>query len=247
MWQSGADSCRPLFNLCSESILTRVRSERLSSLRLSALSYLIRFSIRDSRARRGLSWLLLLSVSFALTGFIVFPSLATSRGQLSERFPCEDCPCGCSTAEHCWDKCCCHTDREKLAWADRNGVTPPDFLIARVEKSEQAIASAIKPACCHCGKSEAGTCEASSSTEFADSSDEDSSDEDSIGTSATKVILLWKAAECRGIQSLWTMLATVYVAPANHSRIIDLPFVGWVASFDERATSRHTPPDPPVP
>ena len=58
---------------------------------------------------------------------------------------------------------------------------------------------------------------------------------------------MWKAAECRGIKHLWTMLAAVYVSPAYGVYSIDPTFWGWITSFDEHAHSRLTPPEPPVP
>lgn len=45
----------------------------------------------------------------------------------SQAFPCQSCPCGCKTAEQCWTSCCCFTPAERLAWAQKNGVTPPSY------------------------------------------------------------------------------------------------------------------------
>jgi hypothetical protein len=45
----------------------------------------------------------------------------------SQPFPCQSCPCGCKTAEQCWTNCCCFTPAERLAWAEKNGVTPPSY------------------------------------------------------------------------------------------------------------------------
>lgn len=50
-----------------------------------------------------------------------------------ERFPCESCPCGCGTAENCWGACCCHTLAERLAWARREGVRPPETALDEAE------------------------------------------------------------------------------------------------------------------
>ena len=49
-----------------------------------------------------------------------------------DAFPCQDSSCGCVNATRCWDKCCCLTDAEKMEWAVRNGVQPPEFFVARV-------------------------------------------------------------------------------------------------------------------
>src|SRR5262249_1134203 len=57
--------------------------------------------------------------------------LPTARSAKSaERFPCESCPCGCDSAEHCWRSCCCHTLAERMDWARENGVRPPEYAIA---------------------------------------------------------------------------------------------------------------------
>jgi hypothetical protein len=48
----------------------------------------------------------------------------------SERYPCENHPCGCVDAEHCWRDCCCMTNAAKLAWAEVAGVTPPAYVVA---------------------------------------------------------------------------------------------------------------------
>lgn len=101
--------------------------------------------------RRGISTravvaCLLVSLFVGITGLPMPVSKSTN-----ERFPCEECPCGCHSATHCWDKCCCHTDEEKLAWANANGVTPPIFLVQRVAASKQtklASSEKIAPACC---------------------------------------------------------------------------------------------------
>ena len=58
---------------------------------------------------------------------------------------------------------------------------------------------------------------------------------------------MWKAAECRGISYLWTMLAAVYVAPVNKIVQIDPPLLEWIRFHDERANSLRWAPDPPVP
>lgn len=34
----------------------------------------------------------------------------------SRPFPCQDRLCGCRTAEQCWQRCCCFTREQKLAW-----------------------------------------------------------------------------------------------------------------------------------
>jgi hypothetical protein len=64
----------------------------------------------------------------------------------SRPFPCQDRPCGCASADECWHHCCCMTNKEKLAWADGHGVTPPDFVVAAAEKEEAEQPAQV---CCH--------------------------------------------------------------------------------------------------
>ncbi|WP_430454682.1 hypothetical protein [Rhodopirellula europaea] len=93
---------------------------------------------RSSLLRRGVSLTLLLVLGCGMVGL----PLTAPRPEKEGRFPCESCPCGCSSAEYCWDKCCCHTDFEKLQWAAENNVTPPAFLVARVDEMLHQIADA---------------------------------------------------------------------------------------------------------
>lgn len=56
----------------------------------------------------------------------------------SQPFPCQHRPCGCRSADQCWKRCCCFTQAQKLAWAKRNGVTPPDFVrVADTDESRR--------------------------------------------------------------------------------------------------------------
>jgi hypothetical protein len=74
----------------------------------------------------------ILVCAYAFASFGVWPSprwlaqrVAAIQG---ERFPCEACGCGCASAHECWTACCCHTPVERLAWAIREGVQPPEGL-----------------------------------------------------------------------------------------------------------------------
>lgn len=73
-------------------------------------------------------------------------------GAQAGAFPCAGHGCGCATASHCWDQCCCMTPRERLAWARRHGVSPPAALVALSSAGHQAavaqaaVAHCIEPA-----------------------------------------------------------------------------------------------------
>ena len=65
----------------------------------------------------------------------------------SRPFPCMGSVCGCHSAEKCWRSCCCHTNSEKLAWAKRNGVTPPAFVVAAAKKEAKSQAGSHASCC----------------------------------------------------------------------------------------------------
>lgn len=71
-----------------------------------------------------------------------------------------NCPCGCSSAESCWNSCCCHTDIEKLAWARKNSVRPPEFLAKRVAARTAAKNAQATDRCCDSGDQEHQACNA---------------------------------------------------------------------------------------
>lgn len=52
-------------------------------------------------------------------------------------FPCQDHDCSCRNARNCWNHCCCQTRAQKLAWAEKQGVTPPDYFLAGKSESKK--------------------------------------------------------------------------------------------------------------
>lgn len=68
----------------------------------------------------------------------------------STPFPCINCGCGCVNAEACWRQCCCFSQSEKLAWANRNGIKVPDFVLDQVAievNADPADLAKIRPCC----------------------------------------------------------------------------------------------------
>lgn len=101
-------------------------------------------------ARRLVAWLLLpclLAIGTSVS-IPIPPATLSQEKDLSQPFPCQHSRCGCQDAASCWQKCCCHTDREKLAWAAKNGVTPPAFVVARAKAEGQSKSKARPAACC---------------------------------------------------------------------------------------------------
>ncbi len=99
----------------------------------------------------GVSLVLLSVYVVASIGVIPSPRvIAGWFGQLAgERYPCEDCGCGCASATECWTNCCCHSEHERLVWAIKSGVMPPSVVKF---SDEQWIAAAndVKPGSAHC-------------------------------------------------------------------------------------------------
>lgn len=81
-------------------------------------------------------------------------------------FPCQDNPCGCTSAEECYTHCCCHSAEERLAFARRHGVTLPKAweaaLQAQVAAARQDASQAEPEAqpCPCCAKTKANRVEA---------------------------------------------------------------------------------------
>ena len=75
---------------------------------------------------------------------------------ISTPFPCQAKGCGCRNADQCWENCCCHTDREKLAWAAKHGVEPPSWFMERMQDSDldncDSKSKSATGGCCCCKK-----------------------------------------------------------------------------------------------
>lgn len=104
------------------------------------------------------AWLVLLMSGAPLPALPRVSKLSTTVGskasisdssESAERYPCEACPCGCSTADYCWKSCCCHTLAERITWAKRNDVRPPESALQEaaslgIDVSQWGIKSAPK-------------------------------------------------------------------------------------------------------
>ena len=150
--------------------------------------------------------------------FIGVP-LPTLRQVFSERFPCENCHCGCDSAERCWGNCCCHTVAERLEWAKREGVTPPSFVMKELASSKPL------PPCCAkrvAEQQEKKACCKSGSDSCCSGQSEPSS--------GSSYVLGWKALKCQGVGVEWT--AAVPAVPLGPWQMPELPVcVEWLASI----------------
>lgn len=96
---------------------------------------------RDTRLKRALCGGVLLLYLIASLGLLPSPDLLSRwfGYAISEPFPCQSHSCGCATAQQCWTSCCCYTPHQRLAWAVRNGITPPSSV--RYTDAEWAAAA----------------------------------------------------------------------------------------------------------
>ena len=103
---------------------------------------------RVLRPRDAIVVLTLLSHLFATFGFPLL-SPAPRHKRSSTPYPCQSRPCGCLTSEQCWaGDCCCFTLADKLAWAEENGVAPPEHVRPLVESRRPRPAPPKKKPCC---------------------------------------------------------------------------------------------------
>ncbi len=186
-----------------------------------------------------------------MTAGILGLPLISPAVERTGRFPCEDCPCGCSTAEFCWDQCCCHSDAEKLRWASENGVLPPEFLVARVRKAGQLVRLAETPdltrtsqPCCCCSTSDGAKSPASCDV----ATSQDAAKPKAITSNRLRLVRLEDSARCRGVELAWLILSQATVDLDRKAFTPPEPrLVFLLAVQDEHATSTAMRPDPPVP
>ena len=178
-----------------------------------------------------------------------------------ELYPCANCACGCTSAEHCWRSCCCHTLVERIAWAHAHDVRPPDHAIAeaRVAGLDLAWLGASKsgssdgarvatcclrasnkplPACCQkqfatCGGPAEPFCSARYNDEHKHSN-------------KLNGIIAWRALACHGQSMNWlAAVPTLIIVRPEMSH--ELPLVAWLgpATSDCAAWTAVDPDVPP--
>ena len=200
-------------------------------------------SLRSTIFHRIISAALLMVLACGMTGLPISAPLPEKNG----RFPCENCPCGCSTAEYCWDKCCCHSDAEKLQWAADNHVQPPAFLIARTRNSfpvslAKGETKPPKPAAL-CGCCSAATAKCTTNPNLAADHDTES---DSLTN--TRFVRLEDAASCHGIDLLWSIFSSAVIQTRSPTlAFCTPPLLFRFVIGDEQAVAISECPEPPVP
>jgi hypothetical protein len=185
-------------------------------------------------AKRLLSILLILAFLVGSVGVPVVSSVAKDR---SQPFPCMDNPCGCSSADECWHHCCCHTNREKVAWAREHGVTPPDFVIAAAEKEEHEE-SGTRVCCHHHG------CEKCAAKAAAAAHAESEPGKKTVLRFG--FVLVDMARHCRNLPQFWSLFGLALPVRIETDWSFDETVVGRVIEAPVlETTAELSPPVPP--
>jgi len=161
------------------------------------------------------------------------------KKQASEPYPCQHCSCGCANAEMCWRDCCCYTNQQKIAWARKNGVTPPAYVLAAVEK----------PNCCR--RKVASCCSSRRSCCKKTATKAESvltwRKQRETGRQKTRTVALLQVLRCQGLSSNWTLLPPTVIPVL--AQLDDAP-AGLTerVTFEERShTGQLPPPELPPP
>lgn len=143
--------------------------------------------------RRGVALVALLNY-LALAVGLPLPSCSYAAMESgvgsSTLHPCSGHRCGCGSAEQCWKSCCCFSTAEKLAWARRNGVTPPAFVVAEAELRPNGNRSPVRKSCCSARPVVAKSCCSTGASETATST--------AAPVKQPRWISYLAAARCRG-------------------------------------------------
>lgn len=186
--------------------------------------------LRRPQIQRFTALVLLPMLTCAGVGVAIVPIVKKDR---AEPFPCQDCACACHNAQSCWQSCCCHTDGEKIAWAEKAGVIPPLFVLERHRDTQLAAEPSPTPGCSTCTK------ERSSAEPLR-------SEKPSASATDTRIVLLSAQTRCQGMLA-WLAILEVAL-PSPPAKVIDSHSESspLARSFDASyLPPAFTPPEPP--
>lgn len=171
-----------------------------------------------------------LTAATTLAAFLVasvgYPLWSGEGKDLSKPFPCMHRACGCRSAEQCWRGCCCFSNRQKLAWARENKVTPPDYVAAAAARESEA-----RPTGRSCCSTKKGCLAPTGGVQ-----------KDIGGSSLINVI---EALTCMTHLEQWVAIGAIDVVHSDPWQV-DFPLVGRVAlrclSYDSLTSDPATPP-----
>ena len=163
-----------------------------------------------------------------------------SGKDLSVPFPCMDSPCGCQNAEQCWRSCCCTTLEQRIDWARKNHIKPPDFAIADARAkginvddfTGEHTCSDEKHDCCDDGPESMCCCCSHASQPQASNADNS--------------IVLIRALQCSGVGYDWTSVGVAVIVPPISCEFQLIP-CGWIQPASIIFSSVARLPDVPPP
>lgn len=162
-------------------------------------------------------------------------------------FPCMDCNCSCRDAESCWSGCNCMLPAQKLAWAEANGVQPPEWFQRFASQAPQGNTKS-SAACCSTTKTTRACCN-SRAVKVAPQSAQSRAcasvacQEDSVITLVTTI----GKRRCHGIDRLYVLFSLVLPVDRQSSPVIPTPtdWLGPVRSVTYRCTEMSDLNRPP--
>ncbi|QDU78168.1 hypothetical protein Pan97_52510 [Bremerella volcania] len=168
-------------------------------------------------------------------------------------FMCQDHACSCRNAGNCWNHCCCFSRQEKLAWAQKNAVQPPEAFLAALKEtidssSEYCGSQELKPdvyaaQCTLRGispqkKTEEAAC-AGGSCSLTKSEPKEAP--------ASRPFSLTNAMQCHALASVTLIYSPVLEFDLGAGRLVALHVEAMPHDSLLRPTSFRAPPDPPPP
>lgn len=91
--------------------------------------------------RSNIAVLMILSYLAAMIGYPIWePAIGKDQ---SEAYPCQFSACGCRTAEQCRQSCCCHTKKDKVAWALQRNIDPHKVAILTSDELNRYISELL--------------------------------------------------------------------------------------------------------
>jgi hypothetical protein len=174
--------------------------------------------IRRNRtaSRRWVAVLTLVALVLGTTGIPV-PTWADKDTTVP--FPCMHRSCGCKNAAACWNSCCCNTNAQKLAWAKKNAVQAPAFVVAAAkgERGKTSSTHVTKSCCSPSAKRRAPTAVVCHTKTPAKSAQKSCCSGPVVhqkqSTAPRDFVRLEDARRCQGQAELWLMLRQVLPPP----------------------------------
>jgi hypothetical protein len=192
--------------------------------------------MRIGGQKRGLAGVALVCHLLTTFGFPV-PTPAHKKAA-GDPFPCQSSPCGCLTAEGCWQgDCCCLTIEQKLAWAEANGIEPPAHVRPLVESRRSRPAPRKRSCCSEADHPDVPSCCA----EPPEAKKPDTTD------APVRWVVGVFARTCRGEGPAGPLQSDPVIVPDPIPIVPDQPDrIGHPAPRSDRATPvPHSPPTPP--